>query len=177
MSQTVEPRGDVSLDTPLRSHPPLVALLECSMAAPFGSNPLGVAATLRLVVRLQNEAQAVLPQLIGPGGDAERAFLHRVFLLAVDPPDRSPLVTLVTELVDARRNCGQGHPLRSLSRTPWSHCPRVPGAAPIGVEVPLWVVQLSIDVLKRHALFAAFANESQEGCGVSPLASLTKWVP
>src|SRR6266852_2282161 len=100
MVETAEAVGDVTFDEPRCSAPPRVDRLQGGVTATAGPEPVGVVGELRLVVRLQQQAQYFLQQLVRPGRQSQRAFLVRPFLLDVDPPRRSPPVALRTERVD-----------------------------------------------------------------------------
>jgi len=103
-------------NTPRDASPGLGARRQGGMAAAARAQALRVRVTLRLVVRLQEEADPCVPQRSRPGGQAQRAERSRLFG-AVGPPPWGPSVPRMTPGVDERRElgpCARDHTLNCL---------------------------------------------------------------
>ena len=59
--------GDITLDEPGRPAPGVGHLAECGVTAPAGTEPVGTAGELRLVVGLQQEAHHFADEFVRPG--------------------------------------------------------------------------------------------------------------
>src|SRR5215213_9420500 len=84
--QTAEAVGDVPLDEPSRALTRPLDLRERRMATPSRTETVGSVAELGIVVRLQDEADHLLQQLVREGREPERARLLRALFLDVDAP-------------------------------------------------------------------------------------------
>src|SRR5215831_9399032 len=67
------------------------------VAPPAGAEPVGPVRELRLVVRLQDQAQHFLQQLVRPGRQPQRPLLRRVLLGDIGAAHRGPPVALLLE--------------------------------------------------------------------------------
>src|SRR6266516_746504 len=119
------------------------------MASAARAEPVGAVGELRLVVRLQDQAQHFLQQLVRPRRQPQRTLLGRSFLLDVGAPYRGPPITLLPERIDNRLDLA------------------------VGKQVQVPVEQAPVDPFQRQSSFAAFTNDLQYGCGISHLAYLT----
>src|SRR5262249_56113462 len=118
--------GDVALDEPHRPVPLVIDLLQGGMAPAAWAEPVGTVGELRLVIRLQNQAQDFLQQLVRPRRQTQRALLRRSLLLDEGAPHRSPPVALLAERTDDRPDLPEVHALHGLSRRPSRPFPPIP---------------------------------------------------
>ena len=69
----VKTSADISLNKPDRPFPRVHDLNQSSMTSPVWSEPMGMGTELRLVIRLQDEANHFLQEFVRPGGNAKGA--------------------------------------------------------------------------------------------------------
>src|SRR5919199_533977 len=91
--EAVKALRNVALDEPGGPQPRLLKLPERMMAPASSAEAIRPLGELRLEVRLQDEADHLLQQLVRPGRDAERAYLP-VLLGNVRPSDWRPPIPL-----------------------------------------------------------------------------------
>src|SRR5215471_17263407 len=143
------------------------------MTAAARTEPVGAAGELRLVVRLQQQADYLLQQLVRPRRQPQRTLLAASLLLDVGAPHWCPPVTLLPERGDDRLDLGEAHAVHGLAGDPGRHCARVPVDLPVGEQVKARVEQAPVDPFQRQSVPAAFTNDLQHGYGVPHLAYLT----
>ncbi len=183
MVQGPETVGDVALDEPHRPVPLVIDLLQGGVTAAARAEPVGAVGELRLVVRLQDQAQYLLQQLVRPGRQPQRSLFHRILLLDVSAPYRGPSVTLLPERLDDGLDLAEVHAIHGLAGGSGGQRPLVTVELPIGKQEQVRVEQAPVDPFQRQSSPAAFTNDLQYGCGVSYLAYLTvlvdlsTWVP
>src|SRR5690348_2246887 len=102
MVQGPETVGDVALDEPHRPVPLVIDLLQGGMAPAAWAETVRTVRELRLVVRLQQQADHLLQQLVRPRRQPQRTLLRRSLLLDIGASHRGPPVTLLTERADDR---------------------------------------------------------------------------
>ena len=141
------------------------------MATAAGSVTVGVLGELRLVVRLQQQADHFADELVRPRWQTQRPLLP-VLLWDVVPPDRSKPVALVTQRVDDALDLAQGHAVRGFRVGSGGHRSLVGVDAPVGQQVQLRVEQLPIQLIQRQAAPAAFTEDLQDRFGALHYAYL-----
>src|SRR5207244_12346359 len=99
--KATETIGDNTRGKPGRPAPGVSHLAQCGVAAAAGTEPVGAAGELGLVVRLKQQAHHFAEQLVRPGGQAKSAEFA-ILLGNVDPPGRAEPVALVAHLLDDR---------------------------------------------------------------------------
>jgi hypothetical protein len=151
--------GDVTLDEPHRSPPLVVDLQQGTMTPAAGAEPVGAVGELRLVVRLQDQAEHFLQQLVRPGRQSQRTLLARSLLLDVAAPHRSPPVALLTEHADDRLDLAEVHAVHSLAGDPRGHRARIPVDLAVSEQVQVRVEQASVDPFQRQTPPAAITND------------------
>jgi hypothetical protein len=171
MVKPVETLGDVALDKPAGPGPGIRHLAQRGVAAPAGPVTMRTVRELRLVIRLQQQADHFAEQLVRPRRQTQRPLLP-VLLGNVAPPDRPKPKTLVTHRVDDALDLGQRHAVRGFRVGSGRHRPLVGVDAPVGQQIQLRVEQLSIDPFQRQTLPAAFTEDIQNRFGVLHYAYL-----
>src|SRR5580704_1394348 len=141
------------------------------MAAPAGTETIGKVGELRLVIRLQQEADHFADQLIRPGRQAERPF-PSVLLRDPDPPYRPEPVTLGAQRIDDPPDPGQRRAVRGLPVSPRRHRPLVGVDATVGQQIQLRVEQLPVQLIARQPTPAAITQDTQHRFGVLHFAYL-----
>jgi len=134
MVKPVEALGDVALDKPARPGPGLRHLAQCGVATPAGPVTVGMLGELRLVVRLQQQAQHFAEQLVRPRWQTKRPLLP-VLLWDVVPPDGLEPVALVTQRVDDALDLAQRHAVRGFRVGSGRHRSLVGVDAPVGQQI------------------------------------------
>ena len=170
--QRPETVGDVALDEPGRPGPGIGHLAQCGVAAPAGTETVGPAGELRLVVRLQQQAHHFAEQLVRPGRQAERAEFPVLFR-DVDPPGRAEPVALVAHRIDDAADLAQGHAVHGFPGGPGRHRSVVGVDPPVGQQIQLRVEQLPVQLIQRQSLPAALTEDTQHGFGVLHFAYLS----
>src|SRR5262249_61644567 len=135
MVEAVKALGNIALNKPDRSGPGLVDVAQGGVTSPTWPKSMGAVGELRLVVRLQKEADDFLEQLIRPGGHPERTLLRRVGFLDVDTPDGRPPIAFLAECVNDGTDLHQGHPIYGFPGASRRHGARMAIDSPIGHEI------------------------------------------
>src|SRR6266480_3969133 len=107
MVKTAETVRDVTLDEPVCSRPGTNNLAQGGVAAPAGTETMGMVGELNVVVRVEQHAHHPGDQLVRPRRQTQRTLLACSLLLDVDASRRGPSVTLTAERVDDRSDFGQ----------------------------------------------------------------------
>jgi hypothetical protein len=164
MIKRLETPGDVALDEPVCPVPDIHNLLQSGVAAPSGTETMGVLGELDVVVRVQQHAHHLGQQFIRPRWQPQRPSLP-VLLRDIDTAYRVPSPPLTSNGVDDLPDLCQGHALHSLPGDPRRHrtCIRVQLA--VGHQIQLGVEQLPIQSLKRQTTPAALAEDTQHRFG------------
>jgi hypothetical protein len=170
--EVVEAPLDVRLDEPGGPVPGPVDLRQRRVATAARPKAVGAVGELRVVERLQDQADAFLEQLVRPGREAEWA-QRPVPFRDMHAPDGRPAIPLLAEQGDDPVDRRQAHPVGGFGRGAGRQGAGVPGDLPVGEQVQRRVEQLAVDVLQRQAAPAPFADDAQDGCGVSHLAYLS----
>ena len=79
----------------------------------------------------------------------------------------------MAEVVNACRDCGQGHRIDGFTRASWGHGPVVGRQPGIGPEVEGRGVQLAVEVSQRSPSLATFSDATQDSLGAPHLAYLS----
>ena len=132
MVQGPETVGDVALDEPHRPAPLVIDLLQGGVRPATWAEPVGAAGELRLVVRLQNEADHFLQQLVRPRRQPQRTLFRCSLLVDVGASHRGPPVLLLAERGDDRLDLAEVHAVNGLARGPGGHRARVTVELPVG---------------------------------------------
>ena len=169
--EPVKTLGDVALDKPARPGPGFRHLAQGGVAAPAGPVTVGVIGELRLVVRLQQQADHFAEQLVRPRRQTQRP-LFPVLLGNVASPDGPKPVALVTHRVDDALDLGRRHAVRGFRVGSGRHRSFVGVDASVGQQIQLRVEQLSIDPFQRQTVPAAFTEDIQDRFGVLHYAYL-----
>src|SRR5215210_273654 len=172
MIQAAEAVRDVPLYEPSRTAPLTLDLRERGVAPTTRPETVRSVAELRLVIRLQDEADHLLHQLVRPRRDTERAQLVRAWFLDVDAPGRPPPVAFVTQSARDRLDLGQRHPIGGFSSRAWGESTIVAVDLLVGGEVQLGVEQESVDALQGQSPPAPLADDAQDRFGFTHLAHL-----
>jgi hypothetical protein len=132
-----------------------------------------VCGKLRLVVRLQQQADHLLQQLVRPDGQSQRPLAFRSLLVDVDATGWGPSIAFGTERFDDRRDLAQVHAVGCLVGDAGCHGTGVAVDLAVGQQEQPGVEQASVEPLQWQSSSAAFADDVQHGFGVSHLAYLT----
>lgn len=173
MIDVVKALLDIPLDEPLRPLPNPVDGPQGGVTPTTGPETVRVFAELRLVVGFQDGSHHLLQQFVRPRRDAEGSCLP-IGLGNVDPPNRGPSETLVSNRFDDRSDLLQGHPIHGLVRRAFGHRTLVAVDATIGTEVEVWVIEPSIDILQVQSFPASLLNDRQRRFGVLHVAYLVE---
>src|SRR6266487_5133624 len=108
MVERPETVGYVALDEPGRAPPSGTDALQRGVTAPARTETVGVAGELRLVIRLQQQADHFLQQLVRPRRQVQRTLLAGMsFLVDEHTSCWGPPVTLMAERIDDRLDLAQ----------------------------------------------------------------------
>jgi hypothetical protein len=169
--KTPETIGDVTLDEPGCPGPGLGHIPQGGVASPAGTETIGAAGELRLVVRLKQQANYLADQLIRPGRHAERTEFP-VLLRDIDPPHRAEPVALVAQRINDAPYLFHRHAVRGFPGDPRRHRPLVGVDAPIGQQIQLRAEQKPVQPFQRQAAPAALTEDTQHCLGIPHLAYL-----
>ena len=164
--QAVEALRDSALDEPFHPVPATGDLAQGGVTAPARTEAVRVWTELRVVIRLQQEADHFLQYLVRPCRQAQGALLRRVLLLDVDASHRGPAITFVTQRVDDRIDLRQRHGVDGFRGDARGHGAVIAVETPISMEIEVAVVELSIDVFQRASASATLSDDAQKGYSV-----------
>ena len=121
-------------------------LAQCGVAATAGTETVRAAGKLRLIIRLQQEADYLADQLIRPRRHAERASVSRSSS-ECRPAHWLEPVALVAHRIDDAPDLGQRHAVRGFPVGPGRHRPMVGVHPPVGQQVQMRIEQLPVQLL------------------------------
>src|SRR5260370_23401617 len=146
MVELIKALSNISLQKPPRSFPGLPDFTEGCMTSPIRTEPVRAGAHLRFIVCLQDESHDFLEEFIRPGRQAQRAKFAIPFW-DENPLYWCPSVAFIAQIINDRLNFLDGHSVYCLFGTSWRHGSIIGIQTPIGPQIQIWIVQLSIDVL------------------------------
>src|SRR6266704_3005544 len=118
-------------------------------------------AKLRLVIRLKNEADHFLQELVTPGGQAQGAEFPVLFG-DVGASNWRPAVSFMTKVVNEFLDFRHRHPVHRFRCRSWCHGAFIRIEASIGHQIQPWIVELSIHVFPWQSLLATFSNDTED---------------